>query len=146
MEENSTRATLDLDAIEARANAATPGPWMLKPDHEERDHDHVMGPDDPDGEEVEIARIEIREDDAGERDGAFIAAARADVPALIARVRELEGVARALAKAARAAVAGIEPIAASVDDLLCDLKRAATVSDDLLSPISPATPATQSPR
>lgn len=38
----------------------------------------------------------------------------------------------ALTKAARAAVNGIEPMAASVDDLLCDLKRAAGVAEKIL--------------
>lgn len=37
-----------------------------------------------------------------------------------------------LAKAARAAVNGIEPMAASVDDLLCDLKRAANAAEKVL--------------
>jgi hypothetical protein len=52
---------IDLDAIEARANAATPGPWK-----------------------------EGSNDVYSVRNAAFIAAARTDVPALIARVRELE--------------------------------------------------------
>lgn len=87
---------MNLDEIEARANAATPGPWTydegcgyvevppcgaieFKPGWERsvhflaRVHDnHVEG-----------------EDGLG-FDGAFIAAARTDVPALVARVRELE--------------------------------------------------------
>jgi hypothetical protein len=87
---------IDLDAIEARANAATPGPWTydegcgyvevppcgtieFKPGWERSVHflarvhnNHVEG-----------------EDGLG-FDGAFIANARTDVPALIARVRELE--------------------------------------------------------
>ncbi len=52
---------INLDEIERRANAATPGPWK-------------EGASD-----VYIVR-----------NAAFIAAARTDVPALIARVRELE--------------------------------------------------------
>lgn len=87
---------MNLDEIEARANAATPGPWTydegcgyvevppcgtieFKPGWERSVHflarvhnNHVEG-----------------EDGLG-FDGAFIAAARTDVPALIARVRELE--------------------------------------------------------
>ena len=52
---------MNLDEIEARANAATPGPWR-----------------------------EGSSDLYSVRNAAFIAAARTDVPALIARVRELE--------------------------------------------------------
>ena len=87
---------INLDEIERRANAATPGPWTydegcgyvevppcgvieFKPGWERSVHflarvhnDHVEG-----------------EDGLG-FDGAFIASARTDVPALIARVRELE--------------------------------------------------------
>jgi hypothetical protein len=87
---------MNLDEIEARVNAATPGPWTydegcgyvevppcgvieFKPGWERSVHflarvhnDHVEG-----------------EDGLG-FDGAFIASARTDVPALIARVRELE--------------------------------------------------------
>lgn len=87
---------IDLDEIEARVNAATPGPWTydegcgyvevppcgtieFKPGWERSVHflarvhnNHVEG-----------------EDGLG-FDGAFIANARTDVPALIARVRELE--------------------------------------------------------
>jgi len=87
---------MNLNEIEARANAATPGPWTydegcgyvevppcgvieFKPGWERSVHflarvhnNHVEG-----------------EDGLG-FDGAFIAHARTDVPALIARVRELE--------------------------------------------------------
>lgn len=87
---------MNLDEIEARVNAATPGPWTydegcgyvevppcgvieFKPGWERSVHflarvhnDHVEG-----------------EDGLG-FDGAFIANARTDVPALVARVRELE--------------------------------------------------------
>jgi hypothetical protein len=87
---------MNLDEIEARVNAATPGPWTydegcgyvevppcgvieFKPGWERSVHflarvhnDHVEG-----------------EDGLG-FDGAFIASARTDVPALVARVRELE--------------------------------------------------------
>jgi hypothetical protein len=87
---------MNLDEIQARANAATPGPWTydegcgyvevppcgtieFKPGWERSVHflarvhnNHVEG-----------------EDGLG-FDGAFIAHARTDVPALIARVRELE--------------------------------------------------------
>ena len=74
---------IDLDAIEARANAATPGPWK----HE--------------GQEVRAAYHVAFCGEAATSQGAtsardctrnarFIAHARTDVSALIARVRELE--------------------------------------------------------
>ena len=82
---------MNLDEIERRANAATPGPW--------RDQHHecfeVWG-QAPDSQtcSMQIARIGRAQFDAG--NAAFIAAARADVPALIARVRELEAECAAL--------------------------------------------------
>lgn len=63
---------MDLDAIEQRTRAATEGPW-------EYDGRTLWGRDD-------IGRIKA---DTPE-DRAFTAAARTDVPALVARVRELE--------------------------------------------------------
>ena len=64
---------LDLDAIEARANAATPGPWKYC-----ADSDAIKGTN----------ALIVR--GARSNSGPFIASARTDVPALIARVRELE--------------------------------------------------------
>lgn len=63
---------MNLDAIEQRARAATEGPW-------EYDGRTLWGRDD-------IGRIKA---DTPE-DRAFTTAARTDVPALVARVRELE--------------------------------------------------------
>ena len=120
----------ELDEIEARANAATPGPWTydeecgyvevppcgaieFKPGWERSVHflarvhnNHVEG-----------------EDGLG-FDGAFIAAARTDVPALIARVRELDAecaALRALLVDAHRELATIEAITVSpsgVDGLI----------------------------
>jgi hypothetical protein len=76
----------DLDAIEERANAATPGPW------------HV---DDEDYAEAIYAADDVTTVIAGGRwggearvfetteDARFIAHARTDVPALVAEVRRL---------------------------------------------------------
>jgi hypothetical protein len=64
---------IDLDEIEARANAATPGPWTPQTIR------LIDGVDLPD---ATVAQWQ--------RDAAFIAHARTDVPALVARVRELE--------------------------------------------------------
>jgi hypothetical protein len=76
---------LDLDAIEARAAAATPGPWTTSSEWSVR-----TGARD---DEL-VACVQYK--DHG-RDAAFIAAARTDVPALVAECRAL----RAVADAAR---------------------------------------------
>ncbi len=77
---------LDLDAIEARANAASAGPWVLR-----------LGPHaipEVHGPKYGVAFTFYGEgegeNDHADADAAFIAAARTDVPALVARVRELE--------------------------------------------------------
>ncbi|MGN7133404.1 hypothetical protein ACTHQY_09035 [Rhodococcoides corynebacterioides] len=66
---------LDLDAIEARADAATVGPWTL-----------IGG-----GEYVTGAGLLVAPDDGGvsSDDAEFIAHARTDVPVLVAEVRRL---------------------------------------------------------
>lgn len=69
----------DLDAIEARANAATAGPWYASQRQDAvqlGSHGQWWYPPKPRMEESP--------------DAAFIAHARTDVPDLIARVRELE--------------------------------------------------------
>ena len=73
-----TAVELDLDAIEARVNAATDGPWEAYPDglvwtKVPRIGDPVSGSVLPE-------------------DAEFIAAARTDVPALVAEVRRLRAV------------------------------------------------------
>lgn len=83
--------TLDLDAIEARCNAATAGPWELG-----KGYGAVVSPNQP----VRDVHDSFESIDAyggllvGESfhvaDSVFVAAAREDVPALVARVRELE--------------------------------------------------------
>ncbi|HSN19768.1 MAG TPA: hypothetical protein VLS49_03775 [Usitatibacter sp.] len=94
-------APLNLDAIEARANAATPGPWRIERDEldesfsdEEQEQafprsigpiatwDHVL---------LGVKGEEVRQIEA---DAAFVAAAREDVPALVAEVRRLRILAR----------------------------------------------------
>lgn len=71
---------LDIDAIEERANAATPGPWETAYDTGESIHAEptLYAPGN-----VEIAATFRADDDR------FIAHAREDVPALIAEVRRL---------------------------------------------------------
>lgn len=63
----------DLRTIEARANAATPGPWFGQSTGVYGDGFHLVG----------------RAPDTAATDLEFIAAARADVPALVAEVRRL---------------------------------------------------------
>jgi hypothetical protein len=82
---------INLDAIEARANAATQGPWW---------DDAYIGEDpydDPDSPFVQVGTVRWGASDVEipaalqqKRDAEFMAAAREDIPALIARVRELE--------------------------------------------------------
>jgi hypothetical protein len=79
------KAMIDLDEIERRANAATPGPWRDK--HQVCSEVWGQAPDSQTCS-MQIARIGHAQFDA--LNAAFIAAARTDVPALIARVRELE--------------------------------------------------------
>ncbi|MFD5916203.1 hypothetical protein ACFVYP_06915 [Kitasatospora sp. NPDC058201] len=79
---------LDLDAIQARCNAATNGPWTL---HDALNGDGFPGHlwvvenlDDGPGDHHVLINIGTRDD------AEFIARARTDVPALLARVRQLE--------------------------------------------------------
>jgi hypothetical protein len=82
---------LDLDAIEARANAATPGPWEASRQIGKKGHCYVaqvFGPDALGG--LSLAQMDVLPN--ATTDAAFIAAARADVPALVAEVRRLRAI------------------------------------------------------
>lgn len=79
---------LDLDAIQARCDAARPRPWAL---HDALNGDGFPGrlwvvenPADGPGDHHVMINIGTRDD------AEFIARARDDVPALLTRVRELE--------------------------------------------------------
>jgi hypothetical protein len=77
--------TLDLDAIEARVNAASAGPW-------EFDGDDTIEGGNGGGvcvlcEHKSFATFKARGEWYSSADAAFIAAARSDVPALLAEVR-----------------------------------------------------------
>ena len=65
--------TIDLDAIEARANAATPGPWDYR-------YGVVRSP------QTDVASLFTQ----NQADGELMAAARSDIPALLAEVRSLQ--------------------------------------------------------
>lgn len=76
---------MDLGPIEKRANAATEGPWKRDAEQDDtpvvyRDHPAVAG----------AAEVIFTADWGTEADAEFAAHARQDVPALVARVRELE--------------------------------------------------------
>jgi hypothetical protein len=72
---------IDLDEIEARANAATPGPWEGK-----RNGGVYAGDMEP---VFETGCGCCSDPDLTDENSAFIASARTDVPALIAEVRRL---------------------------------------------------------
>ena len=93
-------AELDIDAIEARANAATPGPWRSTwgddgtappkhPDFGEETTIEAVGLEGIDGKVVGLLWYDGLHTACREDDAAFIAAARTDVPALVAEVRRL---------------------------------------------------------
>ena len=80
---NEGRKALDLGAIEARVNAAVPGPWT----NERHDYEGSNGPTFvrfvAAGPNYRVA------EDVTKEDGDFIAHAREDVPTLVAEVRRL---------------------------------------------------------
>jgi len=78
---------LDLDAIEARAKAATPGPWNYEHDTELEKGCRCGSCLEPiDGRMIVESR---KHDMVAVADARFIAHAREDVPALIAELRRL---------------------------------------------------------
>lgn len=70
----------DLAEMEARASAATPGPW--KSFVEGRDHTSGSSFIQTDGEDIDLPGASVADQD-------FIAHARQDVPRLVAEVRRL---------------------------------------------------------
>jgi hypothetical protein len=79
---------LDLKAIEARAEAAMPGPWMWKPYGEGSEMTYLA---DQDGRDVRWYSQNAT--------NAFIAAARTDIPLLVAELRRLRAALQAEADA-----------------------------------------------
>lgn len=77
---------LDLDAIEARANAATPGPWHWEAEDDCRT---LVAADLPNVEPL----LFFDDGWAQPCDREFVAHAREDVPALVAEVRLLRAIA-----------------------------------------------------
>jgi cbb3-type cytochrome oxidase cytochrome c subunit len=89
MTDATTTDNLNLDQIQARADAATSGPWMF-------DGTTLWGCD-------EHGPLRVGDTIANDADREFIAHARADVPALVAEVRWLRDLANQLADDAAAA-------------------------------------------
>ena len=87
-----TSTDLDLDAIEARASAATPGPWLTMDEAPTWDHPRVCGYDQKENHRTEpyfATGPRVADVEQAEVDEAFIAAARTEIPALVAEVRRL---------------------------------------------------------
>ncbi len=107
---------LDLDAIEARANAATPGPWHARGLDDESCRNLIGVSTEPDtglhetigprdgAHMVAVTMDHFHACHAAERwdeDAEFIAASRADVPALVAELRRERAAAEATVAAER---------------------------------------------
>lgn len=99
---------LDLDAIEARANAATEGPWIIVPEKCGPDGQGVFTAEEF-GHVCEVGDPYPRGANRPQESMEFIAAAREDVPALVAEVRRL----RAREEAFRLNAAEVREFAAS---------------------------------
>lgn len=104
--------SLDLDAIRARAAAATPGPWWAATDEvgfclNDQPHAFVYTPSGDSHDVIALTGM-IGEHHASHPDAEFIAAARADVPALLAEVDRLRFERDALAADADRAIGQIE--------------------------------------
>jgi len=73
-----------LEAIRARADAATPGPWSTRTNSLNGIEDEFLGLD------IEGPPDAVRGQFARRADAEFIAAARADIPALLAHIAALQ--------------------------------------------------------
>ncbi|WP_037162555.1 hypothetical protein [Rhodococcoides fascians] len=80
---------LDLDAIEARANAATPGHWeTIRRETQYGYVYNVAAPGEASGSALNF--IDMVSTNSASYDAELIAHAREDIPAMAARIRELE--------------------------------------------------------
>lgn len=104
----------DLDAIEARANAATPGPWCSSSEYGY----WQIGPTSGDGCE-RLLDIDVGNSDNAHHDAPFVAEARTDIPALLAYARELE-----------ARVAGLENVLVEEHEAHAAWKRGKPISPE----------------
>jgi hypothetical protein len=115
---------LDLEAIKARAEAATPGPWNGT--WHATAESSIEGSD---GHTVAYVNSECA-DHPGRRDadGHFIAAARSDVPALVAEVERLTQFATSLGKALDARIGDVR----RRDDEIESLRRQRAAERDVI--------------
>lgn len=81
--------TIDLDAIEARCNAATRGPWGHK-EGTLKQYVFSLDPGEDFGFKLQNQHWEDGRDVPAKANALFVAHARTDLPALVARVRKLE--------------------------------------------------------
>ncbi|HEV2929940.1 MAG TPA: hypothetical protein VGW74_14705, partial [Propionibacteriaceae bacterium] len=135
--------TLDLDAIEARADAATPGPWHGE--HEQYEGRELLCVSIGDygwvcsGERSPEYDIDSEQ---GKADAEFIAHARTEVPALVAEVRglraELERMRRAWWKMQAFRDKNADGMIAEIMRLRAELKTARAT--DPAGPAAPTTP------
>lgn len=103
---------LDLDAIETRANAATPGPWEEHADYGPHFYAYLRGP-----YLRGVGTLNFGEGEEADADREFVKHAREDVPALVAEVRRL-----------RARVTDLERPAVGPDTLPAWLRQRFTAS------------------
>ncbi len=81
----------ELAAIEARLQAATPGPWTEVPNYNEwLGGWRASGPVEPSWDYKLDEPCQERSEAQAAADQAFVNSAREDVPRLVARIRELE--------------------------------------------------------
>jgi hypothetical protein len=107
---------LDLDAIEARAEAATPGDhWFADLEPEDQLSYEVWAAQDPDEESSNGVVTELG---CKKADAYFIASARADIPAMVAELRAAREVVEAAAGFSDAFMAWLEVLGFSVDSLV----------------------------
>lgn len=117
---------LDLDAIEARANAATEGPWWRREGHAEIDgqnYAEVLIPGRVECGSYCYGGTSTIEGDRLDADLAFIAHARADVPDLVAEVRRLRAQVRDLTDSRQEARNEVRHYAAERDDARAAIAR-----------------------
>jgi hypothetical protein len=108
--------TVNLSAIEARAAAASPGPWVV----------HTSGGSWDIYEGVPVTTL-ILSAHRHEQDATFVAHARADIPALVGEVQRLEAALAAMRDAVDAAwslVLSAECKRADKDEILAALDAA----------------------
>lgn len=118
MSTDTTTTALDLDAVEARVNAATPGPWGVGNGTNVvrglevtgcGSYTCIQSVAEIDDDRCDWDRDEAVEVDQ-EDDADFIAAARQDVPRLVAEVRRLRAELDALRERTQACADGYDQI------------------------------------